>query len=306
MISNCGSDERGRISGGKAGDQTGTEWRIRSWYSRPWDTMLRHPDAKVQRLMAELATEAARNDLIGYDQSQRLTFWQHLAASNYRPSQITVACEADCSSGVAAIAKACGYILGDEALKAVSIYMYTGNERAVLSRAGFDVYTNSKYLRSDAYLLPGDVLLNSRAHTAINVSKGSQAPTPSAGSSDKYGELLKVDGWAGTKTVGRAQLVAGTPHDGVVSDQPEWVRSQPGIDRRIWLGGDCEDGSMLVEAIQKKLNSCGHSLKVDGLFGPNTWHAFEDFYGIVPDDEISGPSATMKKWQMALNKGRLL
>lgn len=27
MISNCGHDERGKYSGGKAGDQTGTEWQ---------------------------------------------------------------------------------------------------------------------------------------------------------------------------------------------------------------------------------------------------------------------------------------
>lgn len=28
MISNCGHDENNRYSGGKAGDQTGTEWRV--------------------------------------------------------------------------------------------------------------------------------------------------------------------------------------------------------------------------------------------------------------------------------------
>ena len=35
MISNCGHDENGRYSGGKAGDQTGTEWRVINWYNRP-------------------------------------------------------------------------------------------------------------------------------------------------------------------------------------------------------------------------------------------------------------------------------
>lgn len=34
MISNCGHDENGRYSGGKAGDQTGTEWQVINWYSR--------------------------------------------------------------------------------------------------------------------------------------------------------------------------------------------------------------------------------------------------------------------------------
>ena len=35
MISNCGHDENNRYSGGKAGDQTGTEWRVINWYNRP-------------------------------------------------------------------------------------------------------------------------------------------------------------------------------------------------------------------------------------------------------------------------------
>ena len=33
MISNSGSDERGAYKGGQAGDQTGREWQIRSWYN---------------------------------------------------------------------------------------------------------------------------------------------------------------------------------------------------------------------------------------------------------------------------------
>ena len=39
-ISNCGHDEHGKYSGGQAGDQTGTEWEIKEWYSRPWDVVL--------------------------------------------------------------------------------------------------------------------------------------------------------------------------------------------------------------------------------------------------------------------------
>ena len=41
MISNSGSDENGKYSGGQAGDQTGKEWQIRSWYNRPWNYVLR-------------------------------------------------------------------------------------------------------------------------------------------------------------------------------------------------------------------------------------------------------------------------
>lgn len=108
MISNCGHDENNRYSGGKAGDQTGTEWRVINWYNRPWKCVLRHPDAKVRKMIASMAKAAAVNNKIGYDQSERYTFWEHLKASNYDPAQITIACEADCSSGVAAIVKGAG------------------------------------------------------------------------------------------------------------------------------------------------------------------------------------------------------
>ena len=78
MISNCGHDENNRYSGGKAGDQTGTEWRVINWYNRPWKCVLRHPDAKVRKMIASMAKAAAVNNKIGYDQSERYTFWEHL------------------------------------------------------------------------------------------------------------------------------------------------------------------------------------------------------------------------------------
>ena len=180
MISNCGHDENNRYRGGKAGDQTGTEWRVINWYNRPWNCVLRHPDAKVRKMIASMAKAAAVNNKIGYDQSERYTFWEHLKASNYDPAQITIACEADCSSGVAAIVKGAGYRLGNEKMKNVSIYLYTGNMRAGLKAAGFEVLTDSKYLTSDAYLLEGDILLNDNAHVATNLTTGSKASETSA------------------------------------------------------------------------------------------------------------------------------
>ena len=78
MISNCGHDERGKYKGGKAGDQTGTEWAIINWYNRPWKCVLRHPNAKVREKIAELSEKAAKNDNIGYDQNERTTYWEQL------------------------------------------------------------------------------------------------------------------------------------------------------------------------------------------------------------------------------------
>lgn len=186
MISNCGHDERGKYSGGAAGDQTGTEWEVIKWFNRPWKCVIRHPDGKVRCMIAQMAKAAANNNMIGYDQSQRYTFWQNLEDSNYNPEEITVKCEADCSSGVSAIVKGAGYRLGMQKLKNVSIYCYTGNLRAALKSAGFEVLTDSKYLTSDMYLLEGDILLNDSCHTAINLTTGSKASgnTAQSGTSD--------------------------------------------------------------------------------------------------------------------------
>lgn len=215
MISNCGHDENNRYSGGMAGDQTGGEWALINWYDRPWDCVLRHPDVNVRAEIAKLAKAAAQNDLIGYDQGQRYTFWEHMEASNYDPAQITIACEADCSSGVAAIVKAVGYRLGIQKLKSVSIYLTTWGLREALKTAGFEVLTDKKYRTSPDYLLAGDILLNESAHTATNVTDGSKVNTgntvpvtPTSVSESKYKVGDEVE-FTGTKHYTSADATKG-------------------------------------------------------------------------------------------------
>ena len=174
MISNSGSDERGSYSGGTAGDQTGKEWQIRTWYNRPWNCVLRHPNETVRRKMSELAIKAANNNHVGYNQGNRYSYWAQLQKANYDPSAITTNCDADCSAGVIANTKAVGYIMGISALKNLQA-TYTGNMRSCYRNAGFAVLTESKYLTGPDYLLPGDILLNDAHHTAMFVSTGSKS-----------------------------------------------------------------------------------------------------------------------------------
>lgn len=175
-ISNSGSDERKKISGGKAGDQTGHEWELRSWYSRPWTHVFRYTsNSKVGNTLVELGCAAALNSKIGYDQHQRTTYWTQLQKVNYDPSKITTACEEDCSAGVAANVKATGYLLGITALQNVSSSMTSRNTISQLKKAGFTVLTDKKYLTSGKYLLPGDILLYENHHLATNVTKGKYA-----------------------------------------------------------------------------------------------------------------------------------
>lgn len=249
MISNCGHDENNKYSGGAAGDQTGGEWAAIKWYNRPWKCVLRHPDAKVRSMIAQMAKAAANNNMIGYDQSQRYTFWEHLKASNYDPAKITVKCEADCSSGVAAIVKGAGHRLGIQKLKDVSIYLYTGNMRTGLKAAGFEVLTDSKYLTSDAYLLEGDIILNDSAHVATNLTTGSKA---SGGKS----YLSKGDSGSDVKEMQKMLIAYGYSCGS--------------------SGADGDFGSATLSALKKFQKENG--LEVDGYFGEKSKAKLESLY----------------------------
>ena len=128
-------------------------------------------------MIAKMAKAAANNDKVGYDQYQRMTFYNALKAVDWDPSAIKTKCEADCSSSTAAIVIGAGHRTKTAALQKVSPHLTTYDMRSALKSAGFKVYTSSKYLTSDAYLKPGDILLNDNAHVAINLSTGSKVKT---------------------------------------------------------------------------------------------------------------------------------
>ncbi|HUM82232.1 MAG TPA: hypothetical protein PLN48_00435 [Lachnospiraceae bacterium] len=174
LVSNCGEDEYGNYSGGQAGDQTGHEWDLRAWPDKQWTCVLRYPDESIRNKFASLASAAAANDLIGYNQDNRLTFWEHLEASGYDPSKITVPCEADCSAGAAAIVKAVGYLDNIPALQKTDITMSTSSMKESLAGEGFDVLSDSRYLTGPDYLLPGDIVLCEKHHVVINITEGSK------------------------------------------------------------------------------------------------------------------------------------
>lgn len=194
MISNSGYDENHAYHGGAAGDQTGKEWRLLDWYSYPWKCVLRHPDKAVREKIVETSVAAAQNDNIGYDQWQRITYWDELQLADFDPSKITTPCEADCSSGAIANIKAAGYLLGRTELQNISCTT-TRDMREKLSAAGFEVLTDDKYLSSDQYLLAGDILLNDDYHVAVNVTDGIFANAETVSTETKEGcEMSNIIG----------------------------------------------------------------------------------------------------------------
>jgi GH25 family lysozyme M1 (1,4-beta-N-acetylmuramidase) len=245
-ISNSGSDEHGNYKGGAAGDNTGREWYIRDWYNRPWNCVLRHPDPAVRACIADLATKAANNNRIGYDQYQRDTYWKELQKVGYDPSKITVACEADCSAGVIANIKAAGHLLGHKELQDITC-TYTGNMRSGLKAAGFACLTDSKYINGSSYLVAGDILLNDAHHTATAVTNG-------------------INSGNGSVTPASMPLIKKGSKGSAVLQLQKLLNK---------LGYKLEeDGSFgpatdaAVKAYQK-----AHGLEVDGEVGPKTWGA---------------------------------
>lgn len=245
-ISNSGSDERGNYKGGATGDNTGREWQIRDWYNRPWNCVLRHPDPEVRACLADLATKAANNNKIGYDQYQRETYWRELQKAGYDPSKITVACESDCSAGVIANIKAVGHILGRTELQNITC-TYTGNMRSGLTAAGFACLTESKYLTSSAYLVAGDVLLNDKHHTATAVTNGVSSGTGEITASAM--PLIK----RGSKGAAVLQL-------------------QKILNSKGYKLSEDSDFGPATEAAVKAFQKANH-LENDGEVGPLTWAA---------------------------------
>lgn len=191
-IGHAGSDERGKYTGGKTGDQTGGEVCIRDWYNRPWNVIVRPQSAYVAAGMIRAMRAACINDNIGYDQNQRTTLFTQAQSADWNISKIATPCETDCSALIAVCANAAGV--------PVSKDIYTGNMVKALKATGqFDVLTASKYLSSDQHLQAGDVLVYEGHHTAMALQYGAQATYHKGWNYD-------INGWFYSPSGGRDYL----------------------------------------------------------------------------------------------------
>lgn len=266
-IANSGHDERGRYSGGKAGDQTGTEWYIRSWYNRPWDTVIRFQDVKIADMIATLSIYAAQNNQIGYDQGQRTSYWTALKKAGYDPRAIKTPCEDDCSAGVMANVRAALELTGHSNwAKNINIHATTWTMKGSICSCGAKVktFTDASHTKSTKYLLPGDILLRTSAHTAVNLGIGSAMK--------KVSESSKI---AGTCTVTLKCFLKGAEDPQIKSIQ-----------------------RILKEEGYKGKN--GKALAVDGSLGENTAFAIESFQKAKGMKDINYGTVALKTWQYLL------
>lgn len=167
LIGHASIDERGKIAGGAAGDQTSKEVCIRNWYSSNWGYILRCKNEKIAENMAISCEKGCANVNIGYDQNQRNTLRTQAQKVGFDLSKIMTPCETDCSAFMTVCAECAGvpFSYGNAPT--------TSTMQNAFKKTGlFDVLTDKKYLVSSDYLKRGDILVKPGKHTVMVLSNG--------------------------------------------------------------------------------------------------------------------------------------
>ena len=160
-------DENGNSSGGILGDQTGKEVKNASYYWFGQTKAFRFKDRVKAIEYANLIQKACLNDHIGYDQSNRTTFFTQLKKNNYDVEAINVNCACDCSSLVSACLVAVGINVASN--------MNTRTIDTVLSNSDeFEVIEDTNTLSSGNGLIAGDIVNKAGSHCISVLVQGNE------------------------------------------------------------------------------------------------------------------------------------
>ena len=310
-------DERGKISGGAAGDQTGNEVAYQAWYlhSKGW-VVLRAKNTEIRNKIAYAMKAACDNNNIGYDQSNRLGLYKAVKNYGFDPAKCVVLTETDCS----ALVRVCVCYASGKNIPNFN----TSSELSVLKATGlFDVYTDDAHCKSSSNLLPGDILVTkTKGHTVAVIS------VPSTNSDDdgylkrgskgnkvkelqtklnKVGNNLVVDGSFGSateKAVKEFQKKYNLTVDGIagpntIKKLDEVIASKAVATATLKKGSKGEN----IKTLQRNLNEVMDTdINVDGSFGTiteTTVKAFQKKYGLAVD-VIYGPKSAAKMRELLL------
>ena len=272
LIGSARSDERGKITGGKAGDQkNGKEVSTQSWYEhgKGW-RVLRCTIPEARPLIADGMSMACQNDMIGYDQNQRLTLHENIKPFNFNPSKTTKAVETDCS----ALARDCILYALRKLGRNVDIPNFvTSNMASVLLATGlFEELKGEKYTKDDDFLLGGDLLVTrTKGHTVVCITSGNKAKDEPVSNSYKLGNRVLRNGSEGDDVKELQSLLI-----------------QLGYDLGKWgADGDFGDATeMAVRKFQKE-----HGCEVDGKVGSETLAAINATLNAEGDESENLPDA---------------
>ena len=202
IIGSARSDERGKLTGGKAGDQTEKEVSTQAFYMHSkWWKGFRAKDKATADKLAEAMKIACDNNNIGYDQNERTGVVKNGVESSVKT-------EADCGTTV----RACLKYAGIE----VDNFTTATAEKVIMATGLFDKVA----INSESDCMKGDILCTkTKGHIVIVVEapdSGNPYPCPVItllkGSQGKYVKWLQwnlknlgynvglIDGDYGNKT----------------------------------------------------------------------------------------------------------
>ena len=254
IIGSARIDERGKTTGGVAGDQTGKEVSTQSWYlhSKGW-RVFRPVSAAAAAMIAACMQWACDNNKIGYDQNERNALYNAAKPYGFDVRKVTTAVETDCSALVRVCCAYAGIMLSD---------FNTATEASVLLSSGaFVELTDSKYTKQQDYLRHGDILVTkTKGHTVVVLSDGTKVES-SIPANTQYvlgGRILK-NGMYGTDV-----------------RELQTMLIQMGYSCGSW-GADGEFGDATELAVRKFQRD--HNCEVDGEVGPETLAALTKALG---------------------------
>ena len=237
-IGHSSIDERNQGKGGTAGDQTGKEVCIRSYYDKNWNYILRPKSSDLAEKSAKACEAMCNNSHIGYDKNERNDLILYLEKLNWEYKKIEKNTECDCSSFMTACA-----LCGGAKIE------YKGNAPTTRTM-------RSRFKESGAYdviqfispkhnsLKRGDILVKEGSHTVMVL--------------DDY-----IPDTVSIAPVGMPVLKEGS--------KGEYVRIAQGrlVVKGYPLKVDGEFGPKTKETV--KQFQLDHRLKTDGIIGSKTW-----------------------------------
>ena len=207
IVGHASIDERGKISGGVAGDQTGKEVCQRSFYmhKKGW-YVLRAKDDEVAEKIAQCMEWACANPFVGYDQYERLDLYDSVKNLKFKCdiNTLKVYVECDCSSLVRTCMAYAGIKVGN---------FTTANEKAVILASG--AFTEVVCKADGSNLKRGDILVTkTKGHTVIVLTNGSAVDSDGKYTQEQFiREVQKaigaeVDGIGGSETLSKTITVS--------------------------------------------------------------------------------------------------
>lgn len=243
FIGSARIDENGRISGGRAGDQTGAEVAIEDYYkhSKGWRAF-RAKDAIKQRGLAHAMRDACKNPNIGYDQSERNSLFNEAEKHLFNVSLISTPVECDCSSLVRVCCAFVGVGLPD---------FSTANEADILLSSGY--FDEIKFTQTTGKgLKEGDILVTkTKGHTVIVVSTDDDGIDPVVEGDDM--QTIKRGSRGGDVATAQSLLIS----------KFSISCGECGVDGDF--GGDTERATRVFQSRK--------NLTPDAIIGEKTWNA---------------------------------